>query len=611
MRLDPVRLMWLCAVLVLLIASSASAQVRRVHPDGNDSFTGTSWVDEGGGVGPWKTLRHALDELNTNGGFDQIWIAMGDTGHVYTPHDDDYTVSFMVGEPVAIRGGFEGWETSAGQRTPGNVSVLSGDLPDSTDWSTRIMKIGVFTPGAQYLVVLDALKFVGPGWPTDPEVLSAGIETLYPEFPEETDVYGPIFVHDCVFDDLVADGNGGAILATHRELQLRDSQFTSCTAKDLPFGVGVGGAVSMDHGTLRAARCIFHDNFAGASGGAVSTYLSSAVFANCDFRGNAVKDYGTASGGGGAIRHTADLYAEKDEQPLTVNNCVFADNLAGPLGGGAVFAERGASIAECTFFGNDTNGYGGGVSVGWWGGGWWGAEVILSLSNCIFWANRAGVGSEGDLEWQYGWDSSFDVTLSSTYNCVDASSVPTGTGNINNDPKFVDETNRNLRLRRYSPAINVGNEAIRPADVEDVNDNSDPEERHPLDLDQAARFTGPEVDMGAYEGAPCLADLTGDGIVNGADLGTLLGSWGACPGCEADLDGDGVVNGADLGTLLGAWGECPGGGESMMMFGGGSEFTPAELMENYGLGSIEELVEWLLQFDQNDMEALLQGWFGS
>ncbi|MEC9374054.1 MAG: agmatine deiminase family protein, partial [Planctomycetota bacterium] len=48
-------------------------------------------------------------------------------------------------------------------------------------------------------------------------------------------------------------------------------------------------------------------------------------------------------------------------------------------------------------------------------------------------------------------------------------------------------------------------------------------------------------------------DLNGDGLVNAADLGILLGSWGPCPGCPADLTGDGQVNAADLGTLLGGW----------------------------------------------------------
>jgi alpha-tubulin suppressor-like RCC1 family protein len=55
----------------------------------------------------------------------------------------------------------------------------------------------------------------------------------------------------------------------------------------------------------------------------------------------------------------------------------------------------------------------------------------------------------------------------------------------------------------------------------------------------------------------CAPDLNGDGTVNGADLGALLGAWGpASTGAAVDLNADGVVNGADLGALLGAWGPC-------------------------------------------------------
>ena len=58
---------------------------------------------------------------------------------------------------------------------------------------------------------------------------------------------------------------------------------------------------------------------------------------------------------------------------------------------------------------------------------------------------------------------------------------------------------------------------------------------------------------------PCVGDLNDDGLVNGADLGLMLGAWGACGKgpCTADLNSDGIVNGADLGLLLGAWGSCP------------------------------------------------------
>lgn len=54
----------------------------------------------------------------------------------------------------------------------------------------------------------------------------------------------------------------------------------------------------------------------------------------------------------------------------------------------------------------------------------------------------------------------------------------------------------------------------------------------------------------------CPADLNGDGQVDGADLGMLLGGWGGV-GPVGDLNGDSLVDGADLGALLGAWGACP------------------------------------------------------
>lgn len=51
--------------------------------------------------------------------------------------------------------------------------------------------------------------------------------------------------------------------------------------------------------------------------------------------------------------------------------------------------------------------------------------------------------------------------------------------------------------------------------------------------------------------ASLLGDLNGDGVVNGADLGLLIGAWGGSG--PADLNCDGIVDGADLGLLIGAW----------------------------------------------------------
>lgn len=62
----------------------------------------------------------------------------------------------------------------------------------------------------------------------------------------------------------------------------------------------------------------------------------------------------------------------------------------------------------------------------------------------------------------------------------------------------------------------------------------------------------------AWRTSACTGDLNADGIVGGADLGTLLSEWGTDGAASStDLDGNGVVSGGDLGLLLGAWGDCP------------------------------------------------------
>jgi len=55
----------------------------------------------------------------------------------------------------------------------------------------------------------------------------------------------------------------------------------------------------------------------------------------------------------------------------------------------------------------------------------------------------------------------------------------------------------------------------------------------------------------------CLGDLTGDGLVDGADLAVLLSGWGESFGASADFNADGLTNGHDLAIVLGHWGPCP------------------------------------------------------
>jgi hypothetical protein len=54
----------------------------------------------------------------------------------------------------------------------------------------------------------------------------------------------------------------------------------------------------------------------------------------------------------------------------------------------------------------------------------------------------------------------------------------------------------------------------------------------------------------------CPADFNCDGVVDAADLTTMLGGWGL--GGQTDVTGNGTTDGSDLAVLLGSWGACAG-----------------------------------------------------
>jgi formylglycine-generating enzyme required for sulfatase activity len=58
--------------------------------------------------------------------------------------------------------------------------------------------------------------------------------------------------------------------------------------------------------------------------------------------------------------------------------------------------------------------------------------------------------------------------------------------------------------------------------------------------------------------AQCPGDITGNGVVDGADLALVLAAWGSDGSDEpgSDINADGLVNGADLAFVIGAFGPC-------------------------------------------------------
>ena len=201
-----------------------------------------------------------------------------------------------------------------------------------------------------------------------------------------------------------------------------------------------------------------------------------------------------------------------------IDSCVFRSNTALEDGGGLQLFDReidGRAVITNTSFELNICGNDGGalhlVSVGG-----------HALQDCIIRQNQAQLRFGGGISWfRYG----------------PIPSVP--------DPLVVD----GCEIEENSAGASGGGIYVHNLEVAATIRDSVVCQNLPNNL------TGITFDDGGNNFCDCLGDLNHDGVVNGADLGILLGQWGAST--TADLNNDGLVTGADIGLLLGAWGTCP------------------------------------------------------
>jgi parallel beta-helix repeat protein len=149
------------------------------------------------------------------------------------------------------------------------------------------------------------------------------------------------------------------------------------------------------------------------------------------------------------------------------------------------------------------------------------------ITNCIVW------GNDGDYNVYSGF--------SPTYCCI-GDWTGGGTGNITDDPLFVDPNDSDYHLRFDSPCINVGDPNYAPAEGE-------------TDIDGEPRVMGDRIDMGADEW-PCLTPETAidpladpnDDNYNYYDEWIVAGApkcWCYVSQCRGDCDG--VISGSSKG----------------------------------------------------------------
>jgi len=90
-----------------------------------------------GGCGSWGDACELQTALGLAEPDDQVWVKQG----LYTPSGSgDETASFNLESGVALYGGFDGTESSLGERDPeNNLTVLSGDIDNNDDTTNGVV----------------------------------------------------------------------------------------------------------------------------------------------------------------------------------------------------------------------------------------------------------------------------------------------------------------------------------------------------------------------------------------------------------------------------------------------------------------------------------------
>ncbi len=318
--------------------------------------------------------------------------------------------------------------------------------------------------------------------------------------------------------------------SAHRVISCSGSQggearFENLLIQNGAAGSGTGGGLRIGGASPTLINCHFVGNTAYMGGGVYSE-SGSPVLEGCEFRENHA---GKRGGGMCNLDATAQL-----------TGCAFIDNSADQDGAGLYnYFESDARIEGCTFTGN---------IAGAWGGAVLNEDSGPAFIDCNFTQNTASEG--GGIRNHYPGSNGSSSFTGCLIEGNQATSRGGGVYDSSCSPDYISCTLTANLAGRIGGGMYTQYGAPALLDTQ-VCGNA------------PGQIDGTWVDVGGntvQEVCPtsCIADLNGDGLVGGADLGLFLTDWGPCgSGCAADFDGSGVVDGVDMGLLLAGWGPCP------------------------------------------------------
>ncbi|MCU7549933.1 T9SS type A sorting domain-containing protein [Chitinophagaceae bacterium LB-8] len=443
------------ALCLLFCLHTFSQAIYYVNDNATGANNGSSWTNA------FTKLQDAL-AVAVSG--DQIWVAAG----IYYPDEgggltnNDRTHSFHLKNGVALYGGFVGTETLLNTRNwQTNVTTLSGDISQDVNGNNANNSFHVVqSASVGNTAVLDGFTITGgnANGLTLPDNLGGG---MYNNESSPT-------LTNCSFSKNSADKGGGGMYNNESSPTLTNCSFLENSA----FLTG-GGMHNELSSSPRLINCSFSGNMVDTDGAGAGMYNSSSspTLTNCNFSGNRAID---AIGAG---------MFNSSSSPILIN-CIFSENESLHWGGGMYNYNSSPILTNCSFVGNN---------AAYDGGGMYNSSSSPVLTNCSFWGNSVefdgggmyNSGSSPTLTNCILWENINGQIFGNavvTYSIVQGGF--TGTGNLDQDPLFVDATNGDLHLQAGSPAIDAGLTSANTTTV---------------DLEGKPRVVNGIIDMGAYE----------------------------------------------------------------------------------------------------------------
>lgn len=286
---------------------------------------------------------------------------------------------------------------------------------------------------------------------------------------------------------------GGAVSVSDSDVDISDSEFISNITTDEgdeETADIAGGGMLVMNSVAEVNGCLFEDN-ESLNGGGYFSYGSEEVISDCQFVTNSAQ----IDGGG---------YFANGLLTALFEGCLFESNISSRWGGGMIVVGD-MSVLGCSFEGNESSMGAGmfniegevevegctftGNSIVSQSEEYPGTEAaailnlgtVSTISNCTFWGNTSfdnGVGAT-IVPWSDPVDDQYDYTtiINSiiwdneipALTAIDSSPTVTfsdieggypGTGNIDEDPMFVDPDAGDFCLQAGSPCIGAGDGGV-------------------------------------------------------------------------------------------------------------------------------------------------------